>query len=72
YIFTFLLLLFILLFSIFYVVYRDKTSNALHAVNIKTEQTQNVITDNIAGQKPSLNKNPNKHKKEKLHKKITT
>ncbi|MHB8279377.1 MAG: MFS transporter [Candidatus Humimicrobiaceae bacterium] len=71
YIFAFLLLLFILLFSIFYVGYRDKTSNALHAVYLKTKQAQNVNADNRAGQKPSLSKNLNKHKKEKLHKKIT-
>jgi len=71
YIFAFLLLLFILLFSIFYVGYRDKTSNALHAVHLKTEQAQNVNADNRAGQKPFLSKNLNKHKKEKLHKKIT-
>jgi len=71
YIFTFLLLLFTLLFSMFYVAYRDKTSNALNASDQKTGQAQNVIADDAAGQKPTLSKNPDKQKKERLHKKIT-
>ena len=72
YIFAFLLLLFILLFSIFYVGYRDKTSNALHAAHLKTEQAQNVNADNSSRQKPSLSKNLNKYKEEKLNKKISS
>jgi Major Facilitator Superfamily. len=55
----------------FYVAYRDKTSNALNASDQKTGQTQNVIADDAAGQKPTLSKNPDKQKKERLHKKIT-
>jgi MFS family permease len=70
YIFAFLLLLFIFLFSMFYVAYRDKTSNAVGALNSKTEQSRNVITDSMAGQKPTLSRSPGMPKKEKLHKKI--
>jgi MFS family permease len=70
YIFLFLLLLFILLFSMFFVVYKDKTSNAAHALNLKTELSPNVTADNIEVQKLSLSSNFGMHKKERLYKKI--
>jgi fucose permease len=71
YIFVLLLLLFILLFSIFYTGYRDKTSSAHEVLNLKTEQIQIVNADGETGQKLSESENPAKHKKEKLHKRIT-
>ena len=71
YIFVFLMFLFILLFSIFYAGYRNKTSNALPVEHLKTEDGQAVNAENSSSPKLTSALNLNEHKKMKLHKKIS-
>jgi fucose permease len=78
YIFIFLLLLFILLFSMFYAGFRDKISSAPGILNLKTGQAQtafgNVVGDTgmgtLDGSKLLSDKTIGRPQKVKLHKKI--
>jgi len=78
YIFIFLLLLFILLFSMFYTGFKDKTSSSPVVLNSKIRQTQTAFgnvsvdtgIDDLAGLKSLSDKNIGRPQKVKLHKKI--
>jgi MFS family permease len=70
YLFIFLLFLFIMLFLIFFVGYRDKTSDTFHALNLETKNNLPVNTNNGSSKKESSARSINDHKKVKLHKKI--
>jgi fucose permease len=71
YIFVFLLLLFILLFFMFYSVYRDKTSSAHEILQLKPEEAQIADVSDANGQKLPESGNPAKFQKEKLHKRLS-
>jgi fucose permease len=78
YIFIFLLFLFILLFSMFYTGFRDKTSIPQDVLDSKTGETQTVYDnvtggtslDSLAGPKSLTNETNGSPQKVKLHKKI--
>jgi len=72
YIFVFLLFLFILLFSIFYTGYKDKTSHGLTTDHSQSKSDVAINADISSNTKPFSAGNPDKNKKVKLHKKISS